>query len=129
MRYNYIIIYNIIRAMDKKIEKDMGETKELVKHGRKCLRRKCWLGATGQCGLHGRRWMEECEFALEDRDFNVTRNEEEEMRAYRMLMQEKREKMEARRRELEVKRQEAKELYNEGKRIEREMRKKLLDQS
>ena len=50
--------------MDRKIEKEMAETVEVVKHGYPCLREGCWLGRTGQCGRNGKRWRIECEWVL-----------------------------------------------------------------
>lgn len=35
---NNIIIFNALRAMDKKIEQEKLETENVVKHGRQCLR-------------------------------------------------------------------------------------------
>ena len=57
--------------MDKKIEKDMAETVDVVKHGYPCLRKRCWLGLTGRCGLNGTHWAKECEWALEGKMFDL----------------------------------------------------------
>ena len=61
---NNIVVYNIIKKMDEKIEKEMAETEEVVKHGYQCLRERCWLGKTGQCGRNGKRWRAECDWVL-----------------------------------------------------------------
>lgn len=61
---NNIIYYNAVREMNKKIESEMAETVEVVRHGYRCLREGCWLGRTGQCGRNGKRWRRECEWVL-----------------------------------------------------------------
>ena len=60
--------------MDKKIEQDMTETKDLVRHGSRCLRNGCWLGKTDQCGKVNGKWRKECEWDLRDMDFDVQKH-------------------------------------------------------
>ena len=61
---NNIIYYNAVRKMDKKIEKDMAETVDVVKNGYRCLKNGCWLGRIGKCGKKGGKWRKECEWDL-----------------------------------------------------------------
>lgn len=61
---NNIVVYNIIKKMDKKIEGEMNETVEVVKHGYRCLRKRCWLGRIGKCGMKGNHWRTECDWVL-----------------------------------------------------------------
>lgn len=76
-----------IRALDERIEKDMAETKEIMKHGYRCIRTQCWLGKSGQCGKVNGRWRKECLWDIRDLELDVQRHirEAEVDRKMRMM--------------------------------------------
>lgn len=53
--------------MDGRIEREKEETKDVVKNGYRCLKKRCWLGKTGQCGKVNGRWRKDCQWDLRAR--------------------------------------------------------------
>ena len=67
MGMNNILYFNLIRTMDRKIERDMEETVDVVKNGYRCIREKCYLGRMRVCGRVGKKWRKECDWDLRGR--------------------------------------------------------------